>query len=315
MEMAASKPNRKPSPEMAALSGEEQRSLTHGEFWIPEPERVVYRRALQLLNRSGVRYVVSGLYAIYEYTGIYRKTKDLDLFVEPGDVVAAARVLKQDGFTVSLAQAHWIAKAFRDEQQVDLIFGTGNGLTFIDAAWYEHSRAGILAGEPVRVAPPEEMLWHRLFVAERHRSDVADILHLILTRGDELDWHRLLDRVQEHWRLLLAQVHLFDFVYPGHRPRIPQWLRADLYQRAQDAIDEVGDPQICQGTLISRFSYNIDVNEWGFRDLRKEATVATRQLPIIAEITRSDVWDEVAPAGADASPLETEEVLDGNPLE
>ena len=110
-------------------------------------------------------------------------------------------------------------------------------------------------------------------------------------------------------------MHLFDFVYPGHRPRIPQWLRADLYQRAQDAIDEVGDPQVCQGTLISRFSYNIDVNEWGFRDLRKEATVATRQLPIIAEITRSDVWDEVAPAGADASPLETEEVLDGNPLE
>jgi hypothetical protein len=49
---------------------------------------------------------------------------------------------------------------------------------------------------------------------------------------------------------------------------------------------------VCQGTLISRFSYNLDVNEWGFRDLRKEATIATRQLPVIGEITASDVWDE-----------------------
>ena len=59
-----------------------------------------------------------------------------------------------------------------------------------------------------------------------------------------------------------------------------------------DAIEELGDPAVCQGTLISRFSYNIDVNEWSFRDLRKEATIATRQLPIIHEITASDVWDE-----------------------
>jgi hypothetical protein len=111
-------------------------------------------------------------------------------------------------------------------------------------------------------------------------------------RGDELDWERLLWRVDVHWRLLLAQVHLFDFVYPGHRRRIPQWVRRELYDRAEAGIDEEGDPSICQGTLISRFSYSIDVNEWGFRDLRKEATIATRQLPIVQEILHSDVWDE-----------------------
>jgi hypothetical protein len=75
-------------------------------------------------------------------------------------------------------------------------------------------------------------------------------------------------------------VHLYDFVYPGPPPRIPQWVRRAL-RPAESEIDEVGDPAICQGTLISRFSYNIDVNEWGFRDLRKEATIATRQLPIM----------------------------------
>jgi hypothetical protein len=280
------------TPETANLTREERKSLTHGEFWIPEAERQVYRRALDALNRAAVPYVISGLYALYEYTGIYRQTKDLDLFVEPRQVVDAMRVLKADGFRAHLEQSHWLAKAMWGDKQIDVIFGTGNGLYFIDDVWFRHSRAGILAGTQVRVAPPEELLWHRLFVSERHRSDMSDILHLILSRGDELEWERLLRRVGDHWRLLLAQVHLYDYVYPGHRQRIPQWVRRTLYDAAEADVDAVGDAAICQGTLISRFSYSIDVNEWGFRDLRKEATIAARQLPIIKEITSSDVWDE-----------------------
>lgn len=290
--MTTTRPGNIRTPETANLSREERKSLTHGEFWIPEAEREAYRLALETLNRAGLPYVVSGLYALYEYTGIYRQTKDLDLFVEPEHVVAAARALKAEGFNTYLEQAHWIAKAMWGDIQVDLIFGTGNGLSFIDADWFQHSRAGILAGTQVRVAPPEDLLWHRLFVSERHRSDVSDILHLILCRGDELDWDRLMKRVDPHWRLLLAQVHLYDFVYPGHRRRIPQSVRRDLYAIAQREIEDTGDPEVCQGTLISRFSYNIDVNEWGFRDLRKEATIAARQLPIVREITSSDVWEE-----------------------
>jgi hypothetical protein len=282
---------RPPSPETVDLSREEQRSLTHGEFWIPEEERIVYQEVIAILNRAGIPFIVSGLYAIYEYTGIYRKTKDLDLFFEPRDIVRAARALKDAGFTVRLEQAHWIGKAFRDGVQTDLIYGMGNGLALIDGDWHRYARTGILAAQPVRVAPPEELIFHRLFVSERHRSDMADVLHLILSRGDQLDWDRLLRRVGEHWRLLLAQIQLFDYVYPGHRSRVPREVRMKLLERAVDEVDDVGNPEVCQGTLISRFSFSIDVNEWGFRDLRKEATVATRTLPIIQEIVSSDVWD------------------------
>src|SRR5436190_23016740 len=151
---------RKSAPEDAKLSLEEQKSLTHGEFWIPENERVVYAHALQTLNRAGIPCVVSGLYAIYEYTGIYRKTKDLDLFFEPEHVVDAARALREEGFHVHLEQPHWLAKAYQNDVLVDLIYGMGNGLAFIDHTWYEHSRPGILAAMPVRVAPPEELIWH-----------------------------------------------------------------------------------------------------------------------------------------------------------
>ena len=39
---------------MQNLTGEEQKSVTHGEFWIPEAERQVYQRALRKLNADGV---------------------------------------------------------------------------------------------------------------------------------------------------------------------------------------------------------------------------------------------------------------------
>ncbi|HEX7120198.1 MAG TPA: nucleotidyltransferase [Longimicrobiales bacterium] len=286
------------SPEMAHLTREEQKSLTHGEFWIPEAERGVYQHALRTLNEAGIPYVVSGLYAMYEYAGIYRQTKDLDLLLEPRHLVAAARALHGAGFHTELHQAHWIAKAIKEEAIIDLIYGMGNGLQLIDEGWYRHSRAGILAAVPIRVAAPEELIWHRLFVSERHRSDMADIVHLILTRGAELDWERLLYRVAEHWRLLLAQLHLFDYVYPGHRARVPNWVREDLYERAFEEMGAPGDPTICRGTLISRFSFAIDVNEWGFRDLRKQAVTAARSLPIIREIRDAELWDEPHERGA-----------------
>lgn len=280
-----------PRAEFTHLTPEEQKSLTHGEFWIPEEERQVYQKALRALNAAGVQYVISGLYALYEYTGIYRKTKDLDVFVEPGHVVQAARVLKDVGFKVYLEQSHWIAKAMWGEVQTDLIYGMGNGMAFIDRLWWERSRPGILAATQVRIAPPEDLVWHRLFVSERHRSDSADVLHLFMRRGPEFDWDHLVERVGEDWRLLLAQIHLFDFVYPGHREHVPHWVRRELYARAERDIDSVGDPQVCRGTMISRFSYAIDVNEWGFHDPRRELTQAAKKRPVVKDILEADVWD------------------------
>jgi hypothetical protein len=280
------------TPEMAQLTREELRSLTHGEFWIPEGERVIYQRALRALNEAGIPYVIAGLYAIYEYTGIYRKTKDLDLFFAPTDIVQAARVLRQVGFEVKLVQSHWLAKAIGDGFTIDLIFGMGNGMNFIDEGWYRHARTGILAAVPVRVAPPEEMIWHRLYVSERHRTDTADIMHLLFIRGDVLDWERILRRTGDDWRLLLAQIQLYDYVYPGHGSRIPVWVRQELLERAFEEMKHDGDPAVCRGPLISRFSYAIDVNEWGFRDLRTQLVAAARSMPVVQQIRDSDVWDE-----------------------
>jgi hypothetical protein len=280
-------------PDAPRMNADEQKSLTHGEFWIPEAEREVYRSALGTLNRAGVPYVVSGLYAIHVYTGLYRETKDLDLLMEPEVVLDAARALKAAGFTVKLEEPHWLAKALRGAQ-VDLIYGMANGIGFIDSAWYAHSRPAILAATPVRVAPPEELIWHRLFIGERHRFDMADVVHLILHLGRDLDWERLLERVGENWRLLVSQLQFFNYVYPEHRDRVPDWVRERLRERDLDDLspEPEGRAPLCRGTMLSRYSFAIDVNEWGFRDARVDMVARVRSNPIVSEIRNAEVWDE-----------------------
>jgi len=275
------------------LSPEERKSLTHGDFWIPEEEREVYRRALQALNAASIPYVVAGAYAIYEHTGIYRQTKDLDLFVEPAVVVPAARALHDAGFVMRLEDLHWLAKGFVGDKFVDLIYGMGNAVAFIDDQWAQHSRAGVLAAQPVRIAPAEELLWHRLFINERHRHDMSDVVHLILCSGDILDWERLVARVGPHWPLLLAQLQIFSFVYPGYRSNVPAWVMEQLIEQARaDIARDEEEADVTRGTLISRFSFAIDVREWGFSDPRGEMVRQARNHPAIKAIAESDVWDE-----------------------
>lgn len=275
------------------LTPEERKSLTHGDFWIPDSERAVYRRALEALNEAGLPYVVAGAYAIYEHTGIYRKTKDLDLFFEPRVVLDAAAALRAAGFVMRLEDAHWLAKATSGETFVDLIYGMGNGIAFIDEGWIRHSRPGILAATPVRIAPPEELIWHRLFISERHRHDMSDIVHLILCLGDTIDWERLVERVGEHWPLLLSQVLMFSFVYPGYRTNIPRWVPERLLQLAQEQVGrDESDLDITRGPLISRFSFMIDVREWGFLDPRSDLVREARTHPTVRAIMEADVWDE-----------------------
>ena len=68
---------------IGTLSREEERSVTHGDFWVPEADASCTKWRSAALNGAGIAYVIAGAYAIYEHTGIYRETKDLDIFVEP----------------------------------------------------------------------------------------------------------------------------------------------------------------------------------------------------------------------------------------
>jgi hypothetical protein len=122
---------------------------------------------------------------------------------------------------------------------------------------------------------------------------MSDIVHLILCVGDTLDWERLVARVGPHWPLLLAQLQIFSFVYPGYRSNVPAWVMEQLLEqaRADNGRDEE-QADVTRGTMISRFSFAIDVREWGFADPRGAMVGQARNHPLIREIAASDVWDE-----------------------
>ena len=69
-------------------------------------EAELYRTALDMLNRSGVPYMVGGTYAFQYYAGIARSTKDFDIFVRGRDVQRVLDVLNRAGLKTEIAFTH-----------------------------------------------------------------------------------------------------------------------------------------------------------------------------------------------------------------
>jgi hypothetical protein len=91
---------------------------------------------------------------------------------------------------------------------------------------------------------------------------------------------------------------MFRYVYPGYRDQVPRDVLRELLDRAEasagEGSAEGAEHDLTRGTLISRFSFAIDVNEWGFHDLRDEKIRAMQAHPAIVGLKDSDVWDEKA---------------------
>jgi hypothetical protein len=228
--------------------------------------------ALTQLSRSGIPFLVGGAYALNHYTGIDRGTKDLDLFLRRADVGRAIDLFNSAGYRAELPFPHWLAKVYCDDDYVDLIFSSGNGVATVDDEWFDHSVRATMLGIPVRLCPPEESIWSKAFVMERERFDGADVLHLLHRFGASLNWNRLLRRFGPHWRVLFAHIVLFGFAYPGRRRSIPGWVNDSLISRfLSDNLerDTVRD-DVCNGTLLSREQYSYDVSDLAYDDARVE---------------------------------------------
>jgi hypothetical protein len=229
-----------------------------------------FGRVMDGLAEAEVPFMIGGAFAFEVYTDIGGRTKDLDLFLRPQDVETALRVMDRGGYETELTSPHWLAKVRHNGRFVDLIFSSGNGVARVDDAWFTHARPAEVLGREVWLIPIEEMLWSRAFIMERERYDGADVAHLIRVAGRTLDWRRLLDRFDTHWRVLLAHVILFEFAFPTERDRVPEWVRAELLSRAGDPPPDrdATAEQVCFGTLLSHMQYLPDVEGWGFRDAR-----------------------------------------------
>jgi hypothetical protein len=240
------------------------------EHLAPET-RDFYRRSMATLDAAEVPFLVGGAYAFERYTGIARHTKDFDIFVHPRDVQRVLDTLAAAGCETELPFSHWLGKARCGDDFVDVIFSSGNGVAAVDDDWFRHSVEASVLDHPVRLIPAEEMIWSKAFIMERERYDGADVIHIMHAVAEKLDWERLLRRFGAYWRVLLANMVLFGFVYPGERTRIPSWAMVELMSRLDRDLDHdsaVG--RLCQGTIMSREQFLVDVERWGYADGRVE---------------------------------------------
>ena len=231
--------------------------------------RLFYREAMEVLNRADIPFLVGGAFAFIHQAGIDKSTKDLDLFVRPRDVQRLMEACSRAGYESELVFPHWLAKIRSPEGYIDVIFNSGNGIAVVDDGWFEHATSGGILGVPVKIAPPEETIWSKAFVMERERFDGADVVHLILAHGERLDWKRLIARFGRHWRVLLAHLILFGFIFPSERSRVPSWVMQELMGRVQEETDAPNSAEpVCYGTLLSWSQYLGDVLGGSFRDAR-----------------------------------------------
>jgi hypothetical protein len=202
-----------------------------------------YQEALEILNTTGVPYLVGGGFAHKQYTGIFRDTKDLDIFCKSGDYPRILKTLADNGYELEVTDARWLAKVKMGEHFIDIIFSNPGGLCAVDDTWFEHAVKGEVWGLPVLFMAPEELIWCKIYVQNRERFDGSDINHV-----------------------MLAQFLNFQFVYPSDRDIIPRWLFDELIKRAQEQFDmPTSLERVCRGPLIDQTQYATDSTEWDYK--------------------------------------------------
>lgn len=249
-----------------------------------------YGRALHILHDAQLPFVLGGTFALAHLTGICRATADLDLFIRRSDYPRIAQVLHaQAGWHSTLTHPHWLAKVHEQGEGgegaafIDLIFNSGNGLAPVDDDWFEGNARVELLGVTVPVMRAEDALMSKAFIMERERYDGGDVAHLLQACAERLDWRRVLARFGPHWRVLLAHLTLFGYIYPGERQHVPTWVMAQLLDRLREEQHEPPPAElpVCAGTLLSRAQYLHDVGH-GYVDGRLTSTSTMTQKDVEA---------------------------------
>ncbi|MBZ5507023.1 MAG: nucleotidyltransferase family protein [Acidobacteriia bacterium] len=230
----------------------------------------LFREVINLLEQNRVPFVISGAFALHEHTGIWRDTKDLDLFLPAQEVGHALRILEKDGFKTEILDSVWLAKAKRDGFFVDLITGMSNAVLRVDYSWIRHASRAEVFGMSMRVLAPEELIASKIFVTRRERFDGADICHVIYGTRGKFDWQRLMSLIGDHWQMLFWSLVLYHYVYPANSDYVPKEIWTELVQRFTIELAHPNMGAEFRGSLIDEKMFAIDVAEWGKRNILEE---------------------------------------------
>ena len=237
---------------------------------IPVEQEQLFREVLTLFEEKKVPYAVAGAFALRQHTGIYRDTKDLDLFLTSTNAGAALKLLEAEGFLCETCDPIWLHKAHRNGFFVDLITGMSNAAIVVEDSWIERSKPAVVSEVPTRVLAAEELLASKIFVTRRERFDGADIAHIIYGTRGRLEWPRILQLVGENWEMLFWALVFFRYAYPAQTHFVPGELWQQMIRRFEDVVSRRDLAARFRGSLIDDKMFAIDVNEWGLDNLMQE---------------------------------------------
>jgi hypothetical protein len=248
----------------------DQVTLSRPEGTLIQPSPVAeafYSEVLKLMAESKIPFLVSGTYALASYTGIDRPTKDVDVFAKAGDALKMLQFFKEHGYDVEIVDERWLYRITRGELFVDVITNMPTVTTHVTDVWFVGAPEAELFGAKVRLVPPTQFIWSKIFVQDHHRYDMADVAHMILKCNDAIDWKQLLSHMELYWEVLLVALLNFRFVYPSERHVVPRWIMDELLERLRDQYGVKGPgKKVCRGRIFSPRDYAIDVEQWGFSD-------------------------------------------------
>jgi hypothetical protein len=189
-------------------------------------QTAVYVDVIREARARGIEFAVGGGAALAVYTGARESTKDVDLYVLPEDRERMIQVVTDCGLTdyyeVRPYDRAWIYRSHLNTCAiVDIMWSMPNQRTQVDLEWLRRGPSAEMFGERVRILPREELIWAKLYVLQRDRSDWPDVLNLIYCTAPEIDWKRLMRRIGDDGPLLGAVLTVFRWLCPEKAHLIP----------------------------------------------------------------------------------------------
>jgi hypothetical protein len=192
----------------------------------------VFASAIHAVRAGNMPLAIGGGLAISLYTGYWRPSKDIDLYVLATQRQSAIDAMLDAGFSDYHDQAPydraWLFRGIRSGVIVDIMWALANGAGEVGPDWMERGIRAELHGESLQLLAPEELLWSKIHVLQRDRCDWPDLLNLLYATGPQWDWQRLFQRLEGHQPLLAALLSLFAWVAPGRAGALPRWVWSRL---------------------------------------------------------------------------------------
>ncbi|HYO82581.1 MAG TPA: nucleotidyltransferase family protein [Bryobacteraceae bacterium] len=196
------------------------------ENLIPLEHWQTYKCVLEKLQREEIPFALGGGLALGVFTQKFRRSKDIDIYVEPQHRDRIIAMMTECGLEDLYSKKEyvrdWIYRGHRDDVIVDAIWAMANRRAVVDRRWVEDGPTVQLFGGDYKVIPPEELMWSKLYVLQHDRCDWPDIMNLINATGPSLDWEHLIRRVAEDRPLVKGVLSVFSWLCPDRAATIPR---------------------------------------------------------------------------------------------